>query len=175
MLCQNCNQREANVHITKIINGDKTELHLCEECAKQKQEFNISSTFSFGMPLSFQNIIDGFYDVMGGTHYLREQEKRCPVCNITFEDFRRNGRLGCGNCYSAFRENIVPLVRRVHGNIEHSGKVPKRTGGVLKIKREIDRLKEQLRVAVTNEEYEKAARLRDEIRDLESKINNEGK
>lgn len=170
MLCQRCNQKEANVHITKIINGLKNEIHLCDECAKETQEANISLPFNFGMPMSFQNILEGFMEMMGGVPEKLIEELSCPTCHMTFENFRQTGRLGCGNCYSAFSENIVPLVRRIHGNIQHTGKVPKRSGGVLKIKRDIEKLKEELKMAVAGEEYEKAARLRDEIRRLEAKL-----
>ena len=170
MLCQSCNQKEANVHITKIINGVKTELHLCEDCAKQKNEFNFSSPFSFGSDLSFQNILDGFVEVMGGSKPQYFEEQKCSVCGTTFEDFRRTGFVGCGNCYKEFNKNIVPLIRRIHGNIHHTGKLPRRAAGLLKLKRRINNLKEELKMAVNNEEYEKAAKIRDEIKELEAKI-----
>ena len=172
MLCQVCNKREANVHVTKIINGVKTELHLCEECASKNSDMNINMPVNIGVPLSFQNILEGFVEMLGGgiSDYVDDQIS-CPVCHMTFEDFRRTGKLGCSNCYSAFGSNINPLVKRLHGNIHHTGKVPKRSGGVLKTKRDIEKLKEELKAAVKNEEYEKAAKYRDEIKLLESKLN----
>lgn len=169
MLCQNCNQKEANVHITKIINGAKTEMHLCEECAKQKNEFNITPHFNMGFPLSFQNIFEGLVEMTGNMPKYMEKEDECPVCHLKFEDFKRTGMLGCSKCYEAFKSNMTPLIRRVHGNINHTGKVPKRTGGILRIEREIDKLREELRLAVTNEEYEKAAKLRDKIKEIEAR------
>lgn len=172
MLCQKCNQREANVHITKIINGVKTEMHFCEECARESQEVNMSIPLTFGMPMSFQNILEGFMEMMGGIPQQLIEEISCPVCHITFESFKQTGRLGCGNCYSAFSDNIIPLIKRIHGSIQHTGKVPKRSGGILKIKRDIDKLKNELKIAVANEEYEKAAKLRDEIKRLEERLNN---
>lgn len=170
MLCQVCNQKEATVHITKIINGVKTEAHLCDDCAKQKQELNSSAQFNFGIPLSFQNILDGFFEFQVSPNQYVNNEVSCPVCHTTFDDFRRTGRFGCSNCYTVFESKTTPIVRRIHGNIEHIGKVPRRTGGVLKVKRDIDKLKEELKIAVANEEYEKAAKLRDKIRDLESNM-----
>jgi protein arginine kinase activator len=175
MMCQNCNEKEANVHITKVINGIKTEMHLCEECAKQKNEFNTGSYFGFGMPLSFQNILDGFVEAMDGTpKYIKKQET-CPTCGMSFENFRETGRLGCANCYKAFEDKMTPLIRRIHGNIEHNGKIPRRTGGILKAKKSIEKMRDELKNAVNHEEYEKAAKLRDEIKELESKMNNEEK
>lgn len=174
MNCQSCNQKEASVHITKVVNGVKSDMHLCEDCAKQNNELNINPAFTFGVPLSLQNLLEGFFESSVVPHKKIVNETVCPVCNKTFSDFRRNGRLGCGSCYKSFKDNMTPLVRRIHGNIEHTGKVPKRTGGVLKIRREIENLKDQLQILVANEEYEKAAKLRDEIRELESKMNEFG-
>jgi protein arginine kinase activator len=175
VICQSCNQKDASVHITKVVNGVKSDMHLCEECARQSQELNINPAFTFGVPLSLQNLMDGFFESMTSPHKKIVHETVCPVCNKTFSDFRRSGRLGCGSCYKSFKDNMTSLVRRIHGNIEHTGKVPKRTGGVLKIRREVESLKEQLQLLVANEEFEKAAKLRDEIRELESKINESGK
>lgn len=175
MICQNCNQKEASVHITKVINGIKTEMHLCEDCAKQKNEFSTGGYFGFGMPLSFQNILDGFVEAMDGTPKYVKKQETCPNCGMSFEKFRETGRLGCANCYEAFKGKMIPLIRRIHGNIEHNGKIPRRAGGMLKVKRSIEKLREELKLAVNHEEYEKAAKLRDEIKKLEAKMNSEDK
>lgn len=174
MICQNCNTREANVHVTKINNGIKSEMHLCEECAKQKQEFGFN-TIGFGFPMSFQNIVDGLFEVVGSPLQVNNEENVCSVCNRTFEDFRNNGRVGCSNCYNTFSKNMVPLIKRIHGNIQHTGKIPKRAGGMIKVKRDVEKLREELRTLVQNEEYEKAAGIRDEIKKLDNEINNLGK
>lgn len=168
-MCERCNQKEANVHITKVINGVKTELHLCDECAKQSEDINMNFSFNFGMPMSFQNILDGFVEMLGGTPKNYDEEV-CPVCKMTFNDFRNKGRLGCGSCYTSFSTKITPIIKRIHGNIEHTGKVPLRTGGEFKLKRDIQKLKDELKLAINKEEYERAAKLRDEIKNLESKL-----
>lgn len=173
MICQSCNQREANVHITKIINGVKTEMHLCDECAK-KQDISGGNAFSFSSPMSFQNILEGFFEMMGGVPNQIESLE-CPVCHMTIDDFRKTGRLGCGNCYKTFEDDVTPLIRRIHGNIQHTGKVPGRTGGELKIKRDIDVLREQLKNAINSEEYENAAKIRDQIKELEQKLKKDEK
>lgn len=174
MKCQNCNSKEANVHVTKLINGVKSEMHLCEDCAKHKQEFSIS-TVNFGFPMSFQNIVDGLFEVMGAPKQHINEVSRCSVCGMSFEDFRSVGKVGCSNCYETFSANMLPLIKRVHGNISHTGKIPKRTGGLIKFKRDVEKLKEELKLLVANEEYEKAANIRDEIRTLENELNNLGK
>lgn len=175
MKCQNCNTKDANVHVTKIMNGVKSEIHLCEDCARQKQEYGLSNTVSLGFPISFLNIMDGIYEVMGSSHQSVAKETVCPVCGRTFEDFRRTGRVGCGDCYSIFSNNMLPLIKRVHGNFQHNGKIPKRTGGVIKVKRNVEKLKDDLKRLVENEEYEKAAQVRDEIKYLENELNGIGK
>lgn len=169
MICQNCNQKEANVHITKIINGVKNEMHLCEDCAKKQKEFNINSHFNFGTPLSFQNLFEGFLEMSGNAPQYTTREDECPLCHMKYEEFKRTGKLGCSKCYEVFNANMKPLIRRIHGNIHHTGKVPARTGGILKVKRDIEKLKEELKTAILREEYEKAAGIRDKIRQLENK------
>lgn len=174
MKCQECGVKEANVHVTKIINGVKSEMHLCEDCARHKQEFNINSA-NFGFPMSFQNIVDGLFEVMGAPQQYINHGDTCSVCGMTFEDFRNNGRVGCSRCYDTFSKDMLPLIKRVHGNIQHTGKIPKRTGGEIKVKRNIEKLKEELKLLVEKEEYEEAASKRDEIRRLENELNNSGK
>lgn len=87
---------------------------------------------------------------------------------MSFEDFRKTGKLGCTNCYKLFKENLAPILRRLHGNAEHTGKVPAKISGCIKNSNEIEKLKNELTDAIDREEYEKAAQLRDRIRGLES-------
>lgn len=177
MKCQHCNSKDANVHVTKIMNGVKSELHLCEDCARQKQEYGFGNTVTMGFPISFQNIMDGIYEVMGGGVNQPDLQKEilCPVCGMSFENFRRTGRVGCGECYHAFSGDMLPLIKRVHGNFQHTGKIPKRTGGEIKVRKNVERLKEELRRLVDLEEYEKAATIRDEIRSLENELTEMGR
>ena len=86
---------------------------------------------------------------------------------MTFDDFSKTGRFGCSQCYSTFKNQMNPMLRRIHGKTFHVGKVPKRTGGQLRIKQEINRLKRELQEAVNAEEYERAAVIRDKIKELE--------
>lgn len=171
MLCQNCNKKEATVHIVKNINGNKTEIHLCDECAKQ-QDISLSVPFGIQEPMSIQNILESFFEMMGGIAPQSLSTRTCPVCNMSFEDFKRTGMFGCSNCYNTFKREAMPVIKRIHGNIQHTGKIPGRSGSEMKKKREIEALKEELKAAVSNEEYEKAAELRDKIRDLEGKNGN---
>jgi protein arginine kinase activator len=151
------------VHLTKIVNFEKTELHLCEVCAKQAgSELGILIEPNF----SFQNLIAGLLEGDLDFHQQPSVTKPicCQSCGLTFSDFRKNGLLGCGDCYHYFREGMEPLLKKMHGSTTHTGKVPIRTGGKVRLRKEIDDLKHRLRQAVAQEDYETAARLRDEVR-----------
>lgn len=172
MICQICNKRTANVHLTKVINGQKTELHLCEQCAKEKEGLGIDKTsLVFEAPFSFSNILQGLMDFAGKDTlpYSFHEREKCSGCGLDFEEFRKTGFFGCSRCYETFGNRLGPIIKRIHGNTQHTGKVPKRTGGIIRIKRDIEKLKYELQKAVENEEYEKAAELRDRIRILENK------
>ncbi|KPU42665.1 UvrB/uvrC motif protein [Oxobacter pfennigii] len=165
MLCQICNKRPANVHMTKIVNGEKTELHICEQCAREKENNPMNDA-----PFSFSNIISSLMDFSGSgaMPYTPKENIKCPQCGLDYAEFKKTGRFGCSNCYESFGNRLEPLLKRIHGNTQHTGKVPKRTGGIIKIKRDIEKLRYELKRAIDNEEYEKAAELRDKIKNLES-------
>jgi protein arginine kinase activator len=169
LLCERCQERPATVHLTKIVNFEKTELHLCEVCAKQAgSELGILIEPNF----SFQNLIAGLLE---GDLNLNQQPSAvksicCQSCGLTFSDFRKNGLMGCEDCYRYFREGMEPLLKKMHGSTNHNGKVPKRTGGKVRLRKEIDDLKRQLQQAVAQEDYENAARLRDEVRRRQAEL-----
>lgn len=170
MLCQICNKRPASVHITKIVNGVKNELHICEQCAREKEGLDTNKGFTeFEVPFSFSNILAGLMDFTGTMPYTAQEELRCPKCGYRYEDFKKTGTLGCSQCYEVFGDRLEPLVKRIHGNTQHTGKVPRRAGGTVRIKRDIERLQYELKKAIEEEEYEKAAELRDRIKELEGK------
>nr|WP_240503474.1 UvrB/UvrC motif-containing protein [Natranaerobius trueperi] len=166
-MCQNCSKRPATVHWTKIINNEKTEVHLCEVCAKESNQFDFDIDSSF----SLQNFLTG---LMGGDPEdlrISDQKKvQCDTCGLTHQQFAKMGRFGCGKCYEVFGEQLKPMLKRIHGSTSHSGKVPKRAGGTLRIKRRISELKESLQRCIYREEFEKAAEIRDEIKKLEEEL-----
>ncbi|MGI6486557.1 MAG: UvrB/UvrC motif-containing protein [Tepidanaerobacteraceae bacterium] len=175
MLCEECKKRPATVHITKISNGDKTQMHLCEECAKQKH-MNFSSGFNpFGFSedhdFSIAKLLSGFFEDAGLGYGNTLQDMKCEGCGLTFPRFSQAGKFGCSECYSAFRGQLDPMLRKIHGKTHHVGKVPRRTGGDIRKKNEIIRLKRELQEAINAEEYERAAVLRDRIKELEQNKN----
>lgn len=172
MICQECGQKPATLHFTKIVNGEKTELRLCETCAGEKGEMfpGSSSNFSIHHLLSGLLNFDSPISASGGSSPTVERVFRCETCGLTYAQFSKSGRFGCEDCYRYFAPRLGPIFRRIHGNMEHSGKVPKRTGGAIRIKKEISELKRQLQQKIELEEFEQAAAIRDQIKDLEKQL-----
>lgn len=169
MQCQQCGQRPATLHFTKIVNGEKNEYHLCEVCAKEKGE----AIPGFSNSFSIHNLLSGLlsFEPAGMGPSLASQPLRCDYCGLTYNQFSKSGRFGCARCYTAFGDRLEPLFRKVHsGNVIHHGKIPRRTGSQLQLKRQLETKREELRRAVDREEFELAARLRDEIRALEKRL-----
>ncbi len=158
MQCQRCNENIASVHLTEIIKGEKIEKHLCEECAKDEG-------YTIKTHVSLQDLLSAFISAHGEASDLAETT--CPDCGMSYVDFRNEGRLGCPNDYEVFREALDPLMEKVHGTVEHTGKVPSRAGESERKQRDLMSLRRQLRTAVERENYEEAARLRDLIKDKE--------
>ena len=172
MVCQECGQETATVHITKIINGRKTELHLCRRCAQAHDELDIS----FEPKLSLHNLLGSLLgeSMRGSREALRNAKVQCASCGLTFAQFSQIGRLGCSECFPAFEEQLLPLLRRIHGSTRHTGKVPRRSQGAVRFVRELEQLREELKLKVQKEEFEEAAGLRDRIRSMEKEMK-EGK
>ena len=155
--CDKCG-KPAPVHLTEIKNGQKTEKHLCEDCAATE-----GITIKANVPVS--QLLEDFI-LQSGPAGLAD--KKCDVCGITFAEFRDKGLLGCPADYDAFDEALRPLLERTHEGVsQHIGKVPLRAGVDQKKMNEVLRLRAQLKTAVAAEDYELAAGLRDQIKDLE--------
>lgn len=117
----------------------------------------------------FSELFDMFdsMDMFGGMPVRQSDNKKCPVCGHTWEDFRRTSKFGCGECYKTFRNDASAVLRQVHSSDRHVGKVPSKSGAEIKAKRHLEDLKRQLKDAVNKEEYEKAAKLHAEIKTIE--------
>lgn len=156
MKCQVCQKKESTVHFTEIIGDKIIKLHLCEECAKKK---------GIGMDASFA--LGDFLSILTDSEIVAEEEEKlsCPQCGLNLEKFRKEGRLGCGQCYRTFEKTLVTLIKSIHKSDHHTGKSrPAPAAG--KPGRDVGVLKQSLQKAVADEEFEKAARLRDLIKKL---------
>ncbi|HHV76297.1 MAG TPA: hypothetical protein GXX39_02860 [Syntrophothermus lipocalidus] len=174
MYCEECKMKPATVHITQIHDGQKTEMHLCEECAAQKGTHVLKFDSYFSLPKLLGSIFGQEVPVMGEIAPTpRTRVQNCPKCGMSFQQIGQIGRLGCSECYTTFEQEIEPVLRRIHGNTKHAGKVPRRAGGKFELKQMIEDLKKQLQAAIKREQYEKAAELRDKIKELEKKTGEE--
>jgi protein arginine kinase activator len=154
MLCQVCGKNEATVEFTEIVNDEAKQLQLCDACAKKKG-------IEMEQHFSIADFLAGLSDPeAGGTS--GEPVLRCKNCGMTFTDFQKIGRFGCGNCYLAFRKNLLPLLKRIHGSTRHTGKTKKP-----EVSDPRNTLRIELQAAIDKEEFEEAARLRDAIREIE--------
>jgi len=167
MLCQNCQKNEATTHIKRIVNGEATQAHLCSDCAKSLGYDSMFSDIGF----SFSDMLSSFFNepvlnTLGG-HTLR-----CEKCGSTFRDIVNSGRIGCADCYETFYDKLLPSIQRIHGKTNHEGKIPNATEQSVK-RNELDELKNELNEAVEQQNYEKAAELRDKIKEMEGENDHE--
>lgn len=170
MVCDVCAVNQATVHLTEIIDEQMTELHLCEGCAKNK---SVEMEQQFGLA----DLLAGLSD-LGKTSASGVKEDlrlKCGACGLSYEDFKKIGRLGCSGCYDAFRKYLIPLLKRIHGSNKHYGKMPLGQVRPVELKNELEELKSKLQKAIQKEEFEEAARLRDTIKDLENKETDKNK
>ncbi|MGI5901594.1 MAG: UvrB/UvrC motif-containing protein [Desulfitobacteriia bacterium] len=168
MICQNCQQREATVHLTRIVNGQGIQMHLCPECAQKAQGFNLN--LYPGMAAHFLQALFGMNSQQLGQSVGSLNQEKCSGCGRTFSQIQKAGRMGCSHCYSEFEPQIEQLLRQIHGGVFHIGKVPARGAQMIKNKQELSQLRKKLQVLVQEERFEEAAEVRDKIRDLEKLI-----
>ncbi len=182
MTCDICQKKKATVHLTEIVDEQMSEMHLCEECARNKsaqmeQQFGLADLLAglsdFGKPAASKTTDPAVI-------------LTCSHCGLTYDDFRKFGRLGCSQCYASFKDNLGGLLRKIHGSSRHLGKAPlsmpeaKLASAATVIpaleqaimdppkpKENSDDLKRQLQQAILSEDFEKAALLRDKIKDFE--------
>jgi len=153
----------------QYLNGKKSEINICHECAYGgDDQMNMDNFFQGLMgSLLAHSMNDAQFVSLGKTGKL-VNEPECPMCAMTYDEFKEKGRLGCEVCYTTFRRQLAPIFNSIQTNSVHKGKIPIRSGAKLNREREIDRLTRELKVLVEQEEYERAAALRDEIRGLQN-------
>lgn len=164
-----CGKKLATIHVTEIVGGEKKELHLCEDCA-QKQKVLFSTIESVG---DLKEIFSGLVSEAAQGQPEGLEGLQCSECGITYEEFQKTTRFGCPNDYEVFRDAVDPLLERIHGTTEHQGKAVTPPA----VTRPADRLIElraELRKAVAEEAYERAAHIRDQIYELKREEADEG-
>ena len=163
MLCCICKEREATVHLTQIAGDKMQKLDLCEECAKTKG-VNDPTAFSLADLLLGLGASQEIEQAAGGT------ELKCPRCGFTQADFKKSGRLGCAECYRTFGEALGGLLKSMHKGVRHVGKVPESLRQSRDVSDQLRTLQKRLNRAIEEEDFEQAALLRDEIKQLSAKL-----
>lgn len=162
MKCQKC-EKLATFHITELTGGKPQELHLCEECARsyltESEPEEPASANLLKQQLAVGQTVE---------ELARLDQKACPVCGITFYEFRNQGRLGCPHDYVCFEEELEPLLVNIHGETRHLGKRPTASPADTERHTQLIRLRRELKDAINAEQYEQASKLRDEIREIEA-------
>ncbi len=164
MLCQNCQTQDAAVHLKQIINGEAIELHLCPDCAAAMGYSDMLGMFQlpfgriFGAAAGKQNV---------------SAEQHCPTCGFTFSDISHSGRPGCPDCYRFFADKLAPSIKKIHGRAVHIGKIPESAGRIAQNERKLRELKAQMEEAVRRQDFERAAFIRDEIKEIAEKEKND--
>lgn len=159
MKCEICQQQEATIHLTQVVDGAVKKIHLCEACAAE-------NGFDVHGPMSITDILLGLGGGGVEAPQVRSTERSCPRCHMRRADFKKTGRLGCPICYETFQDELTPLLRAMHRHERHTGKVPSIEGREQKHTSEVNALNRALEKAIGAEKYEEAARLRDELKDL---------
>ncbi|MCL1999530.1 MAG: UvrB/UvrC motif-containing protein [Turicibacter sp.] len=165
MLCDKCNKNQATVHMKQIVNGSSAEMNLCQDCAT-----------ALDSPISIEAIFNGLL----GSYLSSERQKNqrnedtCEACGMTTTEFKSSGgKLGCANCYNTFISNLKPILTNVQSGLRHEGKFPTKSGRIMFQEREVGRLRELMQKSIEEENFEEAARIRDEVRLLETAKNDE--
>ena len=167
MLCQSCGQYPATTLVKEISDGQLTQLHLCDACA---QKLGIGSMV--GLRMGFDSFLGDLFDAQSPI----SAEKRCKGCGSSFREISQTGKVGCAQCYQTFRKELTPLIRQLHGTVQYKGKRP--TGSALQVvppiqpmvmvePATVEEKRRELQQAVQAQEFERAAELRDEIKEME--------
>ena len=173
MLCQNCGKREATTHIKRVVNGETSENHLCAECAAS---LGYADVFG-GFGLSFGDLLGGFLSDTTAPQAQLASGSRCGKCGSSWNDIVRAGKVGCADCYRTFYDRLVPTLQRIHGRIRHTGKISGSAGTHAPVQakseeelrdEKIEQLKAKMNEAVAAQDFEQAAKLRDEIRGMQA-------
>jgi protein arginine kinase activator len=177
MLCEKCGKNQATVHLQQQQpGGQKREMHMCQTCAFKMANLDnpqVQAMLGGIMKSMMEQISSGGYGFLGPMVGVPVPDadksvpvKSCDTCGMTLALLTSTGKLGCENCYDAFAPEVRALIKTVQSATRHEGKFPRRMGAAIRTRHRTDILKEALAAAINEENYEEAARLRDEIRGL---------
>jgi protein arginine kinase activator len=163
MVCQICKQNQATVRYIEVQEMQSSEVHLCLSCAEEKG-IELKATSKKGW---HADMLAKLVEDVAGGEGGQVGPVQCDRCGMLYSAFKDTGRLGCSDCYATFEVKLRPLLRRIHGNTRHVGKNPSRDAESVARSREMRLLEDELQQAIDGEDFERAADLRDRIRELE--------
>ncbi|MVX66978.1 excinuclease ABC subunit B [Clostridium chromiireducens] len=171
MLCEKCGKNEAKVNLITVMNGQKHEVWLCENCVKDIANIPFLNSMAQNINFPLQGMLT---EMLSNTESNKSsidnnkiKEIVCSSCGLTYNEFKRSGKLGCSDCYKDFKVVLEPRIKSLQAGVKHVGKIPKVKGRELVQKRRLKDLKEEMQKLIIDEEYERAAIVRDEIKKLE--------
>ena len=178
MLCEKCKKNEAVVFYKETVNGKTKSMALCEKCAREAEDAGEIKGMSGGF---FEDTFAGVNSIFGSLFGLPQyhqkaigETKKSTLCGATFDDLVREGKAGCPECYKTFSDELSGTIAKIHGTTSHTGNAPARFRAGREKKRQIASLEAELKEAVASEEYEKAAELRDRLKELKSDAEKDG-
>ncbi len=166
MLCEKCKKNNATVFLKENINGKETKYALCAECMDKLEAEGKLSLFG-DFPSFFESPMDNIFGALFAPSFAnptKSERKKCTLCGSTFDDLRAGGKVGCAKCYEIFSEELAPTVARIHGNSKHTGCAPSKFKAKLDRKKQIASLEREMKEAIKEQNFERAAELRDEIK-----------
>lgn len=176
MICDFCKKNKATIHLIRVQNDNVEKVNICAECA---EDFTFFSEDDF-----YKDLTKILYKIFkadeGQPNGIRElknlknleirKNRACSFCGMDLKNIKKLGKMGCPNCYREFKNILLPIIKAIHKNIEHRGKIPENTTGQIKLEKSIRDLRNRLKREIFVENFEEAARIRDEIRQLEKNI-----
>lgn len=159
MKCECCHETEATIHLTQVIDGNIKKLNLCQVCAQ-------NSGIDLNSPISITDVLLGLGAQQPSLPIGSEFDLSCSRCQMTRAEFKKRARLGCPQCYNAFMGELSSLTKAMHHSGQHVGKIPARQGNEARMTAQIAALQKDIEVAISKEQYEVAANLRDKIKAL---------
>lgn len=171
MLCEKCGKNQAVVFYRESVNGKERSVSLCEHCAAEAEKTGEIEKPDFGTFFGdpFKDLNSIFGTLFGVPQYQKKsigEAKKCPLCGSVFQDLVSAGKAGCPKCYTTFADELSETIGRVHGATAHKGQAPGKFRAGIERRREISSLEHELKSAVADENYERAAQLRDRLREL---------
>ncbi len=160
MLCEECKKNQATVIVTVTAGEEMTTRHLCPDCMK-KMELSLAQG-------DIQSFLSSILSILGNSQAQEQPSLTCGGCGLTYAEFERTGKLGCARCYRDFSEQLGPLLQRIHGRAQHAGRTPASyvSAPVDSVALEMEELRQKMELAVASENFEDAAKYRDELRAL---------